>query len=84
MVLEALERSRKPRPRKVKPLYRWPEDLLESSERSIGGFARAFEPRSSTGAVRGSLSPEGSPVWGPYGGGPLLAGAWGRVPSPPT
>jgi len=50
----------------------------------IGGFARAFEPRSSTGAVRGSLSPEGSPVWGPYGGEPLLAGARGRVPSPPT
>ena len=50
----------------------------------IGGLARAFEPRSSTGAVRGSLSPEGSPVWGPYGGEPLLAGARGRVPSPPT
>jgi len=51
---------------------------------AVGGFARAFEPRSSTGAVRGSLSPEGSPVWGPYGGEPLLAGARGRVPSPPT
>jgi len=35
MVLEALERSRKPRPRKVKPLYQWPEDLLDSSERSF-------------------------------------------------
>ena len=51
---------------------------------ALVGFARAFEPRSSTGAVRGSLSPEGSPVWGPYGGEPLLAGARGRVPSPPT
>ena len=48
----------------------------------IGGLARAFEPRSSTGAVRGSLSPEGSPVWGPYGGEPLLAGAGASALAP--
>ena len=48
----------------------------------IGGLARAFEPRSSTGAVRGSLSPEGSPVWGPYGGEPLLVGAGASALAP--
>ena len=49
---------------------------------ALVGFARAFEPRSSTGAVRGSLSPEGSPVWGPYGGEPLLAGAGASALAP--
>ena len=37
---------------------------------AVGGFARAFEPRSSTGAVRGSLSGVGPLWWGaPPGGG---------------
>ena len=46
---------------------------------AVGGFARAFEPRSSTGAVRGSLSGVGPLWWGapPGGGG-------GVRPRPPT
>ena len=42
-------------------------------------------PAPQRGRSGGALSPEGSPVWGPYGGEPLLAvGGGGTVPSPPV